>query len=98
MGKSMQFFDIGANLTHSAFAPDLEQTLERARRAGVEQIVATGTTVDETMAAIRIAERFGLYAKVTRTRKLFFGFLAIAQFDIDFSQQPPGFRIIGIFL
>jgi TatD DNase family protein len=38
------------------------ETLERARQAGVAQIVVTGTTVDETMAAIRIAERFGLYA------------------------------------
>jgi TatD DNase family protein len=58
----MQLFDIGANLSHSAFAADLEQTLERARQAGVGQIVVTGTTVDETLAAIRIAERFGLYA------------------------------------
>jgi len=58
----MQLFDTGANLSHSAFAADLEQTLERARQAGVGQIVVTGTTLDETMAAIRIAERFGLYA------------------------------------
>ena len=49
----MQFFDIGANLTHSAFAADLERTLERARQAGVGQIIVTGTTVEETAAAIR---------------------------------------------
>ena len=58
----MQLFDIGANLTHSAFAPDLEQTLERARRAGVGQIVATGTTVEESRTAAGIADRFDLYA------------------------------------
>jgi len=54
----MQLFDIGANLTHSAFSEDLEGTIAKARTAGVTQIVVTGTTVDETMAAIRIAERF----------------------------------------
>ena len=58
----MPLFDIGANLTHAAFSEDLPQTVERAREAGVSQIVVTGTTVDETMAAIRIAERFDLYA------------------------------------
>ena len=60
----MRFFDIGANLSHSAFAQDLPQTLERARQAEVERIVVTGTTVDESMAAIRIAEEFDLHATV----------------------------------
>jgi TatD DNase family protein len=54
----MRFFDIGANLSHSAFSQDLPQTIERARQAGVTRIVVTGTTVDESMAAIRIAEEF----------------------------------------
>jgi TatD DNase family protein len=58
----MELFDIGANLTHAAFSHDLPQTVEKAREAGVSQIMVTGTTVDETMAAIRIAEEFGLYA------------------------------------
>ena len=58
----MQVVDIGANLTHSAFSHDLPQTVQKAREAGVCQIMVTGTTVDETMAAIRIAEEFGLCA------------------------------------
>jgi TatD DNase family protein len=58
----MRFFDIGANLSHSAFSQDLPQTIERARQAGVTRMVVTGTTVDESMAAIRIAEEFGLHA------------------------------------
>jgi TatD DNase family protein len=58
----MQLFDVGANLTHSAFQPDLAQTVERARAAGVARIMVTGTTVDETMAASHIAEQFGLWA------------------------------------
>ena len=58
----MQLFDIGANLSHSAFSQDLPQTIGRARDAGVTRIIVTGTTVDESMAAIRIAEEFGLHA------------------------------------
>jgi TatD DNase family protein len=58
----MQLFDIGANLTHPAFQPDLADVVTRARQAGVTRIVVTGTTVDETMAAIRTAEQFGLWA------------------------------------
>ena len=58
----MQLVDIGANLTHSSFAGDLPQTIERARAAGVTDIVVTGTAVDETMAAIRVAEEFDLHA------------------------------------
>jgi TatD DNase family protein len=40
--------DIGANLTHSAFRDDLAEVVERAREAGVEQIIVTGTTVDDS--------------------------------------------------
>jgi TatD DNase family protein len=58
----VQLADIGANLTHSAFQPDLAQVVERARQAGVTRIVVTGTTVDETMAAARTADQFGLWA------------------------------------
>jgi len=58
----MQLVDIGANLTHSAFQPDLPQTVERARAAGVTRIIVTGTAVDESMAAIRVAEQFGFHA------------------------------------
>src|SRR5207237_10488716 len=58
----MRFFDIGANLSHAAFSQDLPQTIERPRQAGVARIVVTGTTLDESMAAIRIAEEFDLHA------------------------------------
>ena len=54
--------DIGANLTHSAFREDLPQVVERAREAGVAHIVVTGTAVDESLAAAKIAEQFGLHA------------------------------------
>ena len=58
----MQLVDIGANLTHAAFSQDLPDTVRRAREAGVSQIIVTGTALDETRAAIRIAEQFNLYA------------------------------------
>jgi TatD DNase family protein len=58
----MKLVDIGANLTHAAFSQDLPETVQRARDAGVTAMVVTGTTVDETMAATRIADAFALYA------------------------------------
>ena len=47
----MQLVDIGANLTHSSFRDDLPEVLERARQAGVGQIIVTGTTVEESRQA-----------------------------------------------
>ena len=58
----MQLVDIGANLTHSSFAQDLPEVLERARTAGVAELIITGTAVDESMAAIRLADEYGLHA------------------------------------
>ncbi len=43
--------DIGANLTHSAFRDDLAEVIERAREAGVEQVIVTGTTVEDSRQA-----------------------------------------------
>jgi len=59
----MQLVDIGANLTHSAFQPDLDEVLARARAAGVGELVVTGTGVGESRAAAALAAaRAGLYA------------------------------------
>jgi TatD DNase family protein len=52
----MQLLDIGANLTHPAFHADLDEVLERARRAGVAQVVVTGTSVPESTAALALAK------------------------------------------
>jgi TatD DNase family protein len=57
----MELVDIGANLTHASFQPDLAEVVERARAAGVSMVV-TGTTVEESLAAAAIADRFDLYA------------------------------------
>jgi TatD DNase family protein len=58
----MQLVDIGANLTHSAFHQDLAEVIGRARAAGVEQVIVTGTAVDESMAAIGLADEWDLHA------------------------------------
>jgi TatD DNase family protein len=47
----MQLVDIGANLTHNAFREDLDAVLARARQAGVETVIVTGTTVEESRQA-----------------------------------------------
>ena len=52
----MQLIDIGANLTHPAFHADLDATLVRARAAGVAQMVVTGTSVQESTAALALAK------------------------------------------
>jgi TatD DNase family protein len=51
----MQLVDIGANLTHPAFRDDLDAVLTRARQAGVETIIVTGTTIQESQAALALA-------------------------------------------
>ena len=50
----MQLVDIGANLTHPAFADDLPAVLERAHAAGVKTIIVTGTTVEESRKALAL--------------------------------------------
>ncbi|KUF64290.1 RNA 3'-terminal phosphate cyclase [Phytophthora nicotianae] len=44
--------DIGANLTSGQFRRDLHQVLRRAKQAGVDSIIITGTSVDESRSAL----------------------------------------------
>jgi TatD DNase family protein len=52
----MQLIDIGANLTHPAFRDDLPEVLARARKAGVDTILATGTSLAESRRALELSE------------------------------------------
>jgi len=54
----MRLVDIGANLTHPAFGPDRDDVLARARQAGVETIIVTGTTVEESRQASALGMPF----------------------------------------
>jgi TatD DNase family protein len=47
--------DIGANLTNKAFRSDLDEVIERAERARVRPIVVTGTSVENSQAALDLA-------------------------------------------
>ena len=50
----MQLIDIGVNLTHPTFASAPAAVVERARAAGVTQLVLTGTSLDESEAALKL--------------------------------------------
>lgn len=52
-----ELIDIGANLTHTSFASDLERVIERAREAGIARQVVTGTDLDSSRAAAELAAR-----------------------------------------
>ncbi len=53
--SSVELIDIGANLSHDSFRHDLPQVLERARAAGVAQVIVTGASESESRAAHDIA-------------------------------------------
>lgn len=51
----MTLIDIGANLAHDSFDADRDAVLQRARRAGLEAIIVTGSDVDSAGKALRLA-------------------------------------------
>jgi len=53
----MHFIDIGANLTHDAFTHDLDAVLERARAAGVVQMIVTGASRAHSPKALHLAQQ-----------------------------------------
>ncbi len=56
----MSLVDIGANLTHKSFRADLGAVLQRARAAGVDTILVTGTSVQASQSALELATKHGL--------------------------------------
>jgi len=51
----MQLIDIGCNLTHDSFDSDRQQVIERAREAGVVQMVVTGASESGSRDALDLA-------------------------------------------
>lgn len=51
----MELIDIGANLTHDSFDRDREAVLQRARAAGVVQMVVTGASREHSPRALELA-------------------------------------------
>lgn len=58
MNDALDLLDIGLNLTHDSFAPDLEAVLQRAATAGVRRAIVTGNDLAHSRAAIALAERY----------------------------------------
>lgn len=52
----MQLIDIGANLTHDSFDHDRAAVLQRARDAGVAQLVVTGASREHSPKALALAQ------------------------------------------
>jgi TatD DNase family protein len=55
MERTMQLFDIGANLTHDSFSADLDAVLQRAHTYGVNRMVVTGASADGSTDALALA-------------------------------------------
>ncbi len=52
----MDLIDIGANLTHDSFDHDREAVLQRARNAGISQLVVTGASREHSPKALALAQ------------------------------------------
>lgn len=52
----MQLIDIGANLTHDSFDHDRDAVLQRARDAGIAQMVVTGASREHSPWALELAQ------------------------------------------
>ncbi len=53
--RAMELIDIGCNLTHDSFDSDRTQVLERAREAGVVQMIVTGASEEGSRKALDLA-------------------------------------------
>ncbi len=52
------YIDIGANLTNKSLMRDIEGVLKRATASGIEKIVVTGTSFEDSKAAIELCKRY----------------------------------------
>jgi len=54
----IELIDIGVNLTNKSLLADLDGVMQRSLDAGIVQMVVTGTSIDESRAAIDLCRRF----------------------------------------
>ncbi len=54
---STPLIDIGINLTHDSYEADRDEVIERARAAGVTQLIVTGSSLASTRKAIALAQQ-----------------------------------------
>jgi TatD DNase family protein len=53
---TIDLIDIGANLTHDSFDDDRDEVLHRANDAGINRFIVTGSSVEDSQAAVALAE------------------------------------------
>ena len=53
--------DIGANLSHESFRDDFDQVIERAKTAGIEKLILTGTDTSSNQRAIELCQLYPDY-------------------------------------
>ncbi len=54
----IELVDIGVNLTNNSLLQNLEAVMQRASNAGVNRIVVTGTSIDESREAIALCQSY----------------------------------------
>lgn len=54
----LKWADIGVNLTDSSFDQDRNEVIANALSAGVEQMLVTGTTLEESLQAIELCQQY----------------------------------------
>ena len=54
--SSTPLIDIGANLTHESFKDDFDQVIERAQQANISHMIITGSDLDNSTSAIKLAQ------------------------------------------
>ncbi|HNQ23079.1 MAG TPA: TatD family hydrolase [Phycisphaerae bacterium] len=62
---TVTLIDSHAHLTDAGLAGQVEDVLERARRAGVERVISIGLSAADALAAVALAERFGQQVRAT---------------------------------
>lgn len=61
----MTLIDIGVNLAHDSFEADRDAVIARARDAGVARMIITGSSLESSAAALRLAQSDpGLFATI----------------------------------
>jgi len=55
-GSAYILIDIGANLTNKKFSRDLEAVVRRAKDAGVQKIIVTGTSIHSSKESLRLTQ------------------------------------------
>lgn len=53
---TVDLIDIGANLTHDSFDDDRDAVIERAAQAGINRMILTGSSIEGSRDAVKLAE------------------------------------------